>query len=84
MKTDRRLWLKALAASPLLLALPAVADEDGLAAIRQRGRLRIAVYNDFPPYSMKGGKGIDADLGRAIAEKLAWPRKSSVSMPTRT
>ena len=70
MKTDRRLWLKALAASPLLLALPAVADEDGLAAIRQRGRLRIAVYNDFPPYSMRGGKGIDADLGRAIAEKL--------------
>ena len=32
MKNDRRLWLKALAASPLLLAQPAVADEDGLAA----------------------------------------------------
>ena len=70
MKTDRRRWLKALAASPLLLALPALAEAEGLAAIRQRGRLRIAVYNDFPPYSLKGGKGIDADLGRAIAEKL--------------
>ena len=68
MKNDRRLWLKALAAAPLFAMLPAGADE--MAAIRQRGRLRIAVYNDFPPYAMSGGKGIDADLGRAIAEKL--------------
>lgn len=68
MKTDRRLWLKALAAAPLAAVLPALADD--LATIRQRGRLRIAVYNDFPPYAMAGGKGIDADIGRAIAEKL--------------
>jgi ABC-type amino acid transport substrate-binding protein len=68
MKTDRRIWLKALAALPLGLALPALAD--GLEAIRQRGRLRIAVYNDFPPYSTRGGKGIDADIGRAIAGRL--------------
>lgn len=68
MKTERRHWLKALAALPLGLALPALADD--LDAIRKKGRLRIAVYNDFPPYSMAGGKGIDADLGRAIAEKL--------------
>jgi len=67
-KNNRRLWLKALAASPLFAALPSLADE--LAAIRQRGRLRIAVYNDFPPYAMSGGKGIDADIGRAIAAKL--------------
>lgn len=68
MKNDRRLWLKLLAAAPLAAALPAQAD--GLAAVRERGRLRIAVYNDFPPYSMAGGKGIDADLGRAIAARL--------------
>lgn len=68
MKTDRRLWLKALAAVPMGLALPALAD--GLETLRERGRLRIAVYNDFPPYSMRGGKGIDADIGRAIAAKL--------------
>lgn len=68
MKIDRRLWLKALASAPLIAVLPAVADD--MAAIRQRGRLRIAVYNDFPPYAMSGGKGIDADIGRAIAEKL--------------
>jgi polar amino acid transport system substrate-binding protein len=69
MKNDRRLWLKALAAMPLAAVLPALA-EGGLDVIRQRGRLRIAVYNDFPPYAMAGGKGIDADIGRAIAEKL--------------
>jgi len=68
MKTDRRLWLKALAAWPLAAALPAAAD--ALETIRQRGRLRIAIYNNFPPYALAGGKGIDADLGRAIAEKL--------------
>ena len=68
MKTDRRLWLKAVASLPLIAALPATANT--LDSIRQRGRLRIAVYNNFPPYSMAGGKGIDADLGRAIAEKL--------------
>jgi ABC-type amino acid transport substrate-binding protein len=68
MKNDRRLWLKALAALPMAAALPALAD--GLETIRQRGRLRVAVYNDFPPYSMAGGKGIDADIARAIAAKL--------------
>lgn len=68
MKTDRRLWLKTFVAAPLWAALPAVADE--LENIRQRGRLRIAVYNDFPPYATSGGKGIDADIGRAIAAKL--------------
>lgn len=69
MKSDRRLWLKALAALPMAGVLPAMADE-GLDAIRKRGRLRIAVYNDFPPYATAGGKGIDADIARAIAGKL--------------
>ena len=68
MKNNRRLWLKALAALPMAAALPAMAD--GLETIRQRGRLRVAVYNDFSPYSIAGGKGIDADIARAIAAKL--------------
>jgi ABC-type amino acid transport substrate-binding protein len=68
MKNDRRLLLKALAALPLAAALPARADS--LETVRQRGRLRIAVYNDFSPYAMAGGKGIDAEIGRAIAAKL--------------
>jgi polar amino acid transport system substrate-binding protein len=69
-KNERRACLRALAALPLCLVLPAAnAADDGLEAIRSRGRLRIAVYNDFPPYAMRG-KGIDIDLGRAIAERL--------------
>ena len=68
MKNDRRRFLQGLALAPLCAALPVRADE--LAEIRQRGRLRIAVYTDFPPYSMAGGRGIDAELGRALAAKL--------------
>lgn len=68
MPRDRRHFLKVLAALPLATQLPAQADAQ-LDAIRQRGRLQIAVYNDFPPYS-DDGKGIDVDLGKAIAGKL--------------
>lgn len=72
MKNDRRHCLRLLAALPLSLALPAFAIDAGeaLASIRQRGSLRIAVYNDFPPYGTAGGKGIDAEIGRALAAKL--------------
>lgn len=68
MPNDRRHFLKTLAALPLAIQLPALADTE-LAAIRQRGKLRIAVYNRFPPYS-DAGHGIDVDLGKAIAGKL--------------
>ena len=33
------------------------------------GRLRVAVYADFPPYSAKG-KGIDIDLGKELARRM--------------
>lgn len=33
------------------------------------GRLRVAVYAEFPPYSLKG-KGIDIDLGKELAKRL--------------
>lgn len=69
MKTDRRLWLKGLALLPLAAALPARAGE-AWEAIRQRGRLRVAVYNDFPPFFSGAGKGIDAEIGRALAAQL--------------
>lgn len=68
MSNDRRHFLKTLAALPLAIQLPALADTE-LAAIRQRGRLRIAVYNRFPPYS-NAEQGIDVDLGKAIAGQL--------------
>jgi polar amino acid transport system substrate-binding protein len=71
MKNDRRRCLQALAALPLAFALPVRAEEDdsALATVRRNGRLRVAVYNDFPPYSL-AGKGIDVDLGQALAARL--------------
>lgn len=67
----RRQWLAGLLAIGLSAAFPVLADEsvDGLSNVKQKGRLRVAVYNDFPPYSFDG-KGIDVELGRALAEKL--------------
>ncbi|HET9700242.1 MAG TPA: transporter substrate-binding domain-containing protein [Burkholderiales bacterium] len=62
----RTLGLLALGAA-MAVALPAGADE--LEAIRAKGEIRVAVYNDFPPYSA-AGKGIDVELARAIAGKL--------------
>lgn len=67
MKTRRRSWLAGLLALGLAVALPALAD--GLEDINRKGRLRVAVYNDFPPYSFDG-RGIDVEIGRALAERL--------------
>ncbi|MFN3288576.1 MAG: ABC transporter substrate-binding protein, partial [Sphingomonadaceae bacterium] len=44
-----------------------------LQAVRAKGVLRVAVYRDFRPWSWREGgqlAGIDADLGRALAETL--------------
>ena len=60
--------LLGLAALLLTSHLPAHADEQ-MDAIHKRGRLKVAVYNDFPPYS-DAGKGIDVELGRALAARL--------------
>lgn len=58
--------LLALAAS-LLTGFPARADD--LDAIRAKGEIRVAVYNDFPPYS-SAGRGADVELAQAIATRL--------------
>ena len=68
MNRSRRPFLFALAALLLGSHLPAQADEQ-LDSIRKRGRLKVAVYNNFPPYS-DAGKGIDVELGEALAAKL--------------
>lgn len=47
----------------------ATADARSLAEIRQAGVLQVGVYKDFPPFS-DHGRGIDVDLGKALAEKL--------------
>lgn len=68
MSNQRRVLLKALGALPLAATLPAFSDEQ-METIRKRGRLLVAVYDHFAPYS-EGEKGIDAEIGRALANKL--------------
>jgi ABC-type amino acid transport substrate-binding protein len=48
---------------------PALADARDLPEIVEKGVIRIALYNDFPPYSARG-KGIDFDIAEALARKL--------------
>jgi polar amino acid transport system substrate-binding protein len=67
---DRRRCLQLLAGLPLLAGGLAGAAGEGLARVRQKGRLRVAIYNDFAPYSTATGAGIDAEIARAIAERL--------------
>lgn len=55
-----------LACAALAVAAPAHADLD---KIRQAGILKVAVYNDFAPFSANN-TGIDIDLAEALAKKL--------------
>jgi ABC-type amino acid transport substrate-binding protein len=57
-----------LAAGAMLLcaAAPASADWE---KIRQSGHLKVAVYDQFAPFSDRSS-GIDVDLAKALAEKL--------------
>ncbi|MBP6037665.1 MAG: transporter substrate-binding domain-containing protein [Azonexus sp.] len=68
MLLERRHFLTALAALVLAAPLPTLADEQ-YDAIRKRGRLSVAVYNNFAPYS-DAEKGIDVEIGKALAAKL--------------
>lgn len=40
-----------------------------LAQVRERGRLVVGLYEDMPPFHVKG-QGIDMELGKALAEAL--------------
>jgi ABC-type amino acid transport substrate-binding protein len=40
-----------------------------LAQVRERGRLIVGLYEDMPPFNVKG-QGIDVELGKALAEAL--------------
>lgn len=68
----RSFLLAGLAAAGCAAALrPAAARP--LDDVVARGRLRVAVYRDFPPFSFRGNgrlTGIDVDLGRILAERL--------------
>lgn len=56
----------ALACSAMLATAPAHAD---LEKIQKSGKLVVAVYDDYAPFSTKEG-GIDIDLAEALAKKL--------------
>lgn len=60
----RKFWF-----SFALFCVAGWASAASLEEIKARGRIQFAVYNDFPPFHEKG-KGIEIDLGHAIAEKM--------------
>jgi len=70
---DRRGALRALAAAALAASGGAWAAESGLAAVKARGTLTVAVYRDMPPFHDKG-QGIDVDLAAALADALGVKR----------
>lgn len=55
-----------LASMGLMMAVPAHADME---KIRKSGVLRVAVYDNFAPFSNQGS-GIDIDLAAALAKKI--------------
>jgi len=69
---SRRELLCGLAAGAAAALAPVAAgaqDAPALERIRARGSLRVALYQAFPPFHVDG-RGIDAALGRALAEAL--------------
>jgi ABC-type amino acid transport substrate-binding protein len=64
-----RLLASGVLLAALFLAFASRAFAYTLEEIRARGVLRIAVYNDFPPFH-RGGQGIDVEVARALAERL--------------
>jgi ABC-type amino acid transport substrate-binding protein len=66
MNLRRRLGLAAALFATLFATVSSGAT---LEEIKARGRISFAVYEEFPPFHDKG-KGIEIDLGHALAEKL--------------
>ncbi|HEV6966137.1 transporter substrate-binding domain-containing protein [Roseateles sp.] len=51
------------------VALAGTAAATTLAQVRERGHLVVGLYEDMPPFHVKG-RGIDVELGQALAEAL--------------
>lgn len=64
----RRAFLKRCAAAAAALALPAV-HASGWQRVKERGSLVVGLYQEMPPFHDKG-RGIDVDLGRALAAEM--------------
>jgi ABC-type amino acid transport substrate-binding protein len=61
-------WVSMAGAAAWLALAPAPAQAEWN-KIRESGALKVAVYNEFAPFSDKGA-GIDVDLARALAARL--------------
>lgn len=59
--------LASITVASLAFSLPVAAEE--MEKIRSSGRLTVAIYDDYAPFSGKAG-GIDHDLAEALAKKL--------------
>lgn len=68
MKSKGALRALALGAGLLFAATTSVVA-DAPPLTMDEGRLRVAVYNDYPPYSNKG-KGVDVAVGEELAKRL--------------
>jgi ABC-type amino acid transport substrate-binding protein len=66
----RRALLRGLSAGGLgWLGLGSARAAESLERIRQRGSLSVAVYEEMPPFNVKG-QGLDVALAQALAERL--------------
>jgi len=63
------LRLIAAAGAAAVVGLPRAAHSAPLSRLRDRGTLKVGLYGDMPPFHV-GGKGIDVELGEALAESL--------------
>lgn len=64
-----RLPRRALLALAAGAAWPGLVQAQALDAVRKRGRLTVAVYNEMPPFHV-AGQGIDVEIARALAKAL--------------
>lgn len=53
----------------LVLSASALAQARDLDEVIAKGVIRVAMYNDYPPYSSKG-QGVDVDIAAALARRL--------------
>ncbi|MCW5615069.1 MAG: transporter substrate-binding domain-containing protein [Rhodocyclaceae bacterium] len=61
--------LRALLLAACLAAAGIASSAADVPDTQTPGRLRVAVYADFPPYSAKG-KGIDIEIGKELARRM--------------
>lgn len=58
-----------LLGASLMLSASAQAQARDLDEVKAKGVIRVAMYNDYPPYSSKG-QGVDVDIATALARRL--------------